>query len=126
MTLIGSRATMKHLITIQRNSNLDADPWGLPSAPDWFDYLLDVPCKAWTEGNVRERTAALDPTDTQVVETRKALVPLGTDVIELDRVSDIKHSNGDVFLPGPMVIEAVLTFEDHIQLTLKYVVRILG
>lgn len=114
MSLVTSRVGLRHRCTIERNAGGSEDDWGNPQADDWQTHLDDVPCRAWTN-------AAREPIDdeTQVVlEDRRLTLTLGTDVTEHDRIASVTSGGTEIF-PGPMDIDGVLRFTDHIELILQ-------
>jgi head-tail adaptor len=114
VSLVASRISLNQLCTIQRNVGED-DAWGNPSV-DWEDHLVDQPCRAWTDAG-REAVSA---TETVVIEDRRLVLALGTDVTEADRISSVIY-RGETVFEGPMGIEAVLTYPDRLELVLTRV-----
>jgi head-tail adaptor len=115
VSLIGSRVGLRYLCAIARDANAGAsDAWGGSPTPNW-QPLATVPCNAWTGGG-RELVEA---DRTAVVEDRRVSVPLGTDVTEADRVASVTaRFGGAVVFEGPMNVEAVLRYDDHLELVL--------
>lgn len=114
MSLVSSRVSLIHRCTILRNEG-HADEWGSLTM-SWEDHLANVPCRAWVD-------AGREPVDvdrTAVFIDRRVIVPLGTDVIESDMVASVTF-RGDELLDGPMGIEAVLAYSDHLELMLQRV-----
>jgi hypothetical protein len=119
MSLVTSRVGLRHRCTIERdlNGGDDVDEWGNPVDSDWQPHLTAIPCRAWTNATrepVDDETAVL-------VEDRRVTVGLGTDVSESDRVASITDASGNEIFDGPMDIEGVLRFTDHIELVLERV-----
>ena len=85
-------------------------------SPDW-QPLAVVPCRAWTNAG-RE---LVDADRTAVVVDRRVSVPLATDVTEADRVANVTDRTGAIVFEGPMNVEAVLRFDDHLELSLERV-----
>lgn len=112
MSLVTSRIALQHRCTIQRNEGA-ADDWG-SQAEDWQPVAEDVPCRAFTltgsEPADQDRTAAF-------VE-RRITLPLSTDVTEQDRILSVTSRGSEVF-DGPMSIEAVLIYQDHLELIVQ-------
>lgn len=109
---------MKHRATIERNSGAaETDAWGDQGEPEWQTHLIDVPCRAWF-GTEREVT---DGNKTAAVEERRAIMPLGTDVTEADRILSVKDRKGTVLFDGPIRIESVGHRQDHLALVLEAV-----
>lgn len=123
MTLASTRTSLIHRLTVQRDDSLAAEPnaWGNPSTPDWQDHLADVPCRAWTAvGNSFHDIGSVKPSSLVVIEDRRAMVPLGTDIVETDRVLTITYRGQEIF-DGPMTVWAVLDYPDHLELVLRRV-----
>jgi len=115
MSLFSSRVGLIHRTTVQRDASVAGTPndWGTPQAPDWQNHLTDVPCLGWTNTG-REQ---IDATTSVVVEDMRCIVPLGTDVSELDRLSDVTY-RGEVVISGPVGVRAVVVRRDHLELVL--------
>lgn len=106
---------MTQRATIERDMAAGTDDWGNPLEPVWSTHLTGVPCRTWfTTG--REVSG---PEKTAVVEDRRLIVPLGTDVTEADRVAQIADRQGTVLHSGPIAIEKVGRREDHLDLMLE-------
>jgi hypothetical protein len=112
MSLVSTRLSLTHRCSIERNEEVD-DQYGNPGAAAWVDHLTDLPCRAWD----RAARGAVDATTIAVVEDRRMMVPLGTDVLDSDRVGDVTY-RGDLILKGPMLINALLTYPDRLELVL--------
>jgi hypothetical protein len=123
MSLVTSRVGLRHLCTIERDATRDeevdvqTDPWGNPVDEDWQPHLEDLPCRAWTNAG-RE---PVDDETTVVLEDRRITVALGTDVTEADRVEWVKDRYGIEIFDGPMNIQTVLRFTDHLELVVERV-----
>lgn len=116
MSLVSSRLSLIHRVTVERDDNIlmsPGDGWGNPQPPDWDDHLTDLPCRIWTQAG-RE---AVDATTFVVVEDMRLVVELGTDVTEHDRLGDVTY-RGDTIITGPIGIRAVLHNQDHLELVL--------
>lgn len=122
MSVLSSRVSLTHRLTVQRDQSLTGtdDGWGNPDVPNFVDYLTDVPCRAWTAAGPRPGTENVGVAAVVVDTGIRAHVPLGTDVTEKDRVASISH-RGAVIFPGPLDVEAVLTYPDHLELVLRRV-----
>lgn len=109
---------MRHRCVIERDVNAaDAAPrtgWNQSDDPDWQEHLTSLPCRAWTE-SVGEPA---DDRKTAAYEGRRLAVAVGTDVTESDRVAGVTD-RGAVLFEGPMSIEGVQRYPDHLELTLE-------
>ena len=116
MSLLASRVALRHRCTIQRDASAagPAGGWNQSADPNWQNHLTDLPCRAWTE-------SAREPVDegrTAVTEERRLALALGSDVTEKDRVL-VVTDRGTTRFEGPMNIEGVLNFPDHMELILE-------
>lgn len=115
MSLLSSRVGLRHRCSIERDASAGTpNTWGNPSTPDWTTFATDVPCRAWT-------TAGREPaSDEQIlaIEDRRVTVPLDTDVTDADRLGDVTD-RGAVIFDGPMNIQAVLRYPDHLELMVE-------
>lgn len=123
MTLTGSRVSLIHRMTTERDATPEAsnkDPWGNPLPADWQPFLEDIPCRAWTEVGRGPRVGDERVSSTELVELqdRRVSVPLGTDILETDRVASITY-RGETIMDGPMNILAVLAYPDHLEVALR-------
>jgi hypothetical protein len=109
---------MRHRAVIERDMAVGEDDWGQSGTPDWRIHLHDLPCAAWFEAG-RE---VIDGAKTAVIEDRKVIVPLDTDVTEKDRVARITDRRGkETIFEGPARIESVGRRRDHLALMLEAV-----
>lgn len=116
---MSARAQMTMRATVQRDSSKEGDPdsWGHSEEPDWDDHLEDVPCRVWFNSE-REVT---DGQKTAAIEDRRAIMPLGTDVTEGDRIANVTDRLGAELFDGPIRIESVGRRQDHLALMLEAV-----
>jgi hypothetical protein len=114
MSLVSSRVSLTHRCDVLRNIG-SVDEWGAQDGT-WEIYLAAVECRAWS-GSGREVARDIE---TLVVEDRRLVVPLGLDITEADRISDVTY-RGALIYEGTMDIEAVLAHADHMELVLKRV-----
>lgn len=112
MNLIASRLALTQRCTIERDV-AGADAWSGKGEPEWTPIATDLPCRAWTDAG-REAVSA---ERTVAVIDRRVIVPAGTDVTEHDRIASVTERGTEVF-EGPMDIEAVLVWPEHIELVL--------
>jgi hypothetical protein len=107
-----SRQRMTMRAFLQRNS-ASADSYGHERPGSW-GALSTTPCWAWVD---REETSH-GPNASLAAARYKAIVPLGTDVTESDRVEKVEERNTDQVF-GLMYIDAVITRRDHIELRMR-------
>jgi hypothetical protein len=108
---------MIHRCTIERNTVASlVDDYKNPVPPQFEALYTDVPCRGWLYIG---RTA--DDGKTVVVEDRRILVPLGTDVTERDHISSITDRLGAELFTGPMRIDHVGVRKDHLVLSVTEV-----
>lgn len=117
MSLSSSRVGYKHRCTIQVNAAAEGgtDEWGDPIDPAWTDHLVNVPCRAWTNG----ATEPVDDNRTVVMEDRRISVGLSTDVTEQHRVLEVTDRWGNLIFDGPMSVEGALRHTDHLELMVE-------
>lgn len=120
MTGVSSRVLLTHLCTIERNQGGTDSHGGQIS--DFQPYLTDQPCRGWvaTGKDVVKPAGGARPGEFVTLEERHLMLPLGTDVTERDRIGDVTY-RGDVVLDGPHIVEAVLRFDDRLELLLRRV-----
>lgn len=112
MTALGSRVAMSHRCTTQRRA-AGTDSWGQGSGA-WTDHLTAEPCRGWEVSN----QLVIAPGEIAPVMQRKLALPLGTDILDTDRVGDVTY-RGAVVMEGPMTIDDMTIFRDRIELTLR-------
>lgn len=112
MTALGSRVTMQHLCTVQRNAGA-SDSWG-GQDQNWQDHLTDQACLGW----FTSEQLVIAPGELAGVASRRLALPLGTDVLETDRIGDVTY-RGAVVLDGPHTIDEIITWSDRIELVLR-------
>ena len=103
-----------HETTVQRDANVDTlNAAGAQESPDWGDHITDLRCRAWTATGreVEEPTTSIEAQD------MRAIVELGTDVTERDRLGDVTY-RGDTIISGPLGVRAVIQRKDHLELLL--------
>lgn len=109
------QAHLIHRCDIERATKLN-DPYQNAKL-SWTTQAEDVPCRLVASA---QRIISTDRTQFTVVSTFKLLLPLGTDVIEDDRITNIVDVDG-----GPFTVKAVLARRSravhHITLELERV-----
>jgi len=113
---MSARQRMTMRCTTQRNAETDTDGYGLPEAPDWDDYLTDVHCYVWYSKGGSKRTKAENKM-TLTLDTAHMIAPLGTDILESDRIAEVRNRLG-VQLFGAFTIDSIHRRGDHLDLLL--------
>ena len=114
---------MIHRATIERDGATGSDSWGNPNESSWSTHLSDLPCRVWYgsgSGGSAEREI-FDGNKIVTTEDRTLIVPLGTDVTELDRVASIEDRAGSEIFAGPSKIESLGRRSDHLVIRLAEV-----
>jgi hypothetical protein len=114
---MGARRMMTMRAHIQRDMQVNKDPYGQPRIPDWQTLVAAEPCRTWFE---TERHV-VDGDKTVAVENRKLIVPRDSTVLPGDRILDVKDRRGNVLFTGPALIEAVGVRKDHLVLSVAEV-----
>lgn len=112
-----ARSRMIQRAKVERLSSPGTDDFGNPLPPTWSTHIASL--AIWVHGST-EREAVTNET-TAVVTDLRALVPLGSDVSESDRLNQVKDRAGNVIYDGILGIETVLYERSHIALTLSRV-----
>ena len=116
---MGARGQMRMRATVERATATPDGGGGKTLA--WSTHLASLPCWAWFDAR-REGAGELTQGDKiTVLEDRKMIVPLGTDVTERDRIAAVKDRRGATLFAGPMRIESVGRRDDHLELFLSEV-----
>ena len=105
---------MVHRAVIQRDGSSGVSAWNTPPAPTWKAHLT-VKCFAWSKTG-REM---IDEDKTVVIEDIRAIMPLGTDVTEKDRILSITDRQSSAIFGGPLGIDAVQRHGSHLEVTLQ-------
>lgn len=105
---------MVHLAVVQRDTATGTGDWNTDKAPTWTAHLAAAKCFAWSNAG-RE---VVDVVKTVVVEDIKAIFPLGTDITEKDRITDITDRKSVVLFGGPMGIEKIQRHASHLEASL--------
>ena len=109
-----SRSRMIHRLFLQRNV-ASANAYGHKSPPDW-QSLATVAGYAWAIG---ESTSSRNESS-QASARYQAIVPLGTDVVEKDRVLKVENrADTPTELFGLMEIDGVIHRKNHIELRMR-------
>lgn len=111
-----------HLVTIQRNEQAGTDDGGQPLAPDWQPHLADQPCLGYVRpGRAEPGTEIVDALKQAVMNERRVLVALDTDVTVADRLDDVTEKDGTVVFAGPMNITALIRRVSYLELSVQAV-----
>jgi hypothetical protein len=117
------RGAMKQRVTFERNYSVqaagatDLDGFG-QKIEDWRE-LCTVSCWAWQGGSGGKHTSAGEAR-VATMDSPGMVVPLGTDVTEIDRVQKVLDRAGTQIM-GIMGIDFVATRQTHIELRLRAV-----
>lgn len=112
-----ARSRMILRALVERFASPGDDDFGNPLPGSWSTHISALPI--WVHGST-EREAVTEET-TAVVTDLKALIPLGSDVTESDRLNQVKDRQGNVVYAGILGIETVLFARTHLELTLSRV-----
>ena len=112
-----ARTLMRHRLWVERDSAGEDPIDGGGAAPDWDPHLSAVACHWWYESD----NEIIDGEKQAVLEGWKAIVPVGTDVTEKDRISRVETRLGSVIFTGPAEVTGVGRRADHLVLTLEEV-----
>ena len=112
------RSRMTHRCTIERNQTVALDANGNEQAAVWATHIADQPCyyyhsRRWVAEQQGERNVR--------VYGHQALLPLGTDVDEADRINGISDRRGTIVAGGAFNIAAIVRKPDHLLLRLESV-----
>lgn len=111
---------LDHFVTVQRNTASGTDSWGNPVAPVFTTHIADVACLAFVRTARSEQgREIIDGDKTVVIEDRRVLVALGTDVTTDDRLGDVTDAAGAVVFAGPLGIEAVDRRVSYLELAVE-------
>jgi head-tail adaptor len=115
----GARGRMRHRATVERATATPDGGGG--ETLGWNTHIASLPCWTWFDAR---REGALEETQgdkVTVLEDRRMIVPLGTDITEKDRIAVVKDRRGATLFAGPMRIESVGRRDDHMELYLSEV-----
>ena len=115
---MAARASMTMRATIERDQG-GTDDLGAPAAPDWQPSAWDVPCRVWHD----PAQEVIDGNKTAVIEPRRAIFPLGTDLTEGDRLANVTDRRLAELFSGPIGVTSVGRRADHLAVVLEAVRR---
>jgi hypothetical protein len=108
---------MRHRCSTLRDHG-GSDTHGGELAHSWQSNLTGVPCYAFYRTGMLQQAAA----QVEAIETITLLLPVGTNVLDSDRIGDVTDKAGTVLFAGPMVIQGpVARRANHLELTLRQV-----
>lgn len=110
-----ARSTMTLRCQVERDA-AGVDVEGNPAAANWQQHIASLACRFWNTTSERE---IADGDRIVVGEDLRLLVPVGTDVLERDRVVNVVDRLGASILPGALNIRAVVRRTHHLELTLQ-------
>lgn len=109
---------LTHVATIERNMTLQ-DALGAPSSDNW-QTLSETRCLlSWAKSTgVRSENRTYVSANREVpIQEGGVLMPLGTDITENDRISNIVDENGNELADGLFEIEAVIPQTSHLEVS---------
>lgn len=113
-----ARYQMKMRADVERDASGAADAWGQKPMPSWGTHLSDVSCLVWTQAK-RQIVGGGANEKVVIIEDIRSMVPLGTDVAENDRFTNVKDRNGTTLFSGPFNIDKVQRRRTHLELLLS-------
>lgn len=115
-----TRMRMTHRAEIQRAGQTAEDAYGHPIASEWAEHIPALPC--WFDfapaGSNDERAL---PEGTPVILDALMLCPVGSDVVETDRVAAVFDRAWNRLTVGPLDVRAVMRRHDHLEVRLQEV-----
>lgn len=102
---------------VQRDVSVITDDWNNEGEPDWATHLPDLPCRSWYSAGKE----SIDGRKEAVLEDRRVVVPLGSDVTPSDRLEGITDRRGRTLVAGPLAVQTVGRRDDHLVLTVEKV-----
>ncbi len=109
-----SRMTMRGILQVPTTVT---DSFGQPGAATWATTGDPLACYAWT----KMKREANDPDKISLVEDFRAIVPRGTPIRDEYRFLNIQDRLGNEIFAGPIMIETIQVFADHLELALRRV-----
>lgn len=101
-------------LDVEQNTAAGTDAFGHPVIPVWAAKATESGI-VWTKA----RREILDGDKTALVEDIRALVPLGANVVETDRIANVKDRLGVVLFAGPLAIDTIQRRREHLELALR-------
>ncbi len=110
-----SRTQMTMRAIIARNSTITTDAYGHPEAPSFATLGDPIPCRVWSVN----RREVNDTRKFVLEEQLRCGMPLGTDVTEDDRITEIKDRLGVVIWAGPIRIDDIQHKHTHLEMDIR-------
>ncbi len=119
MSIVGSRARtlMTMRADIERDGTATTNARGHPDPPVYASHLTGLASRVYS----KRRQEVVDGRKEAMVEEIRMIVPVGTDITELDRVANVKDRLGVVIWAGPMNIRAIQHKHTHLEMELQRV-----
>ncbi len=119
MSIIGSRGRtqMTMRADIERDGTATTNARGHPDPPVYASHLTGLACRVWSQ----RRQEVVDGRKEAMVEEIRMMVPVGTDITELDRVANVKDRLGVVIWTGPMNIRGIQHKHTQLEMELQRV-----
>jgi len=115
MSSAGVIGVMIHRATVERDTAAGANDWGHPPVPSYEAHLTEQRCYAW-----EEQSASITDTGKSVIlRTVHAVMPIGTEIAEGDRISSITDRAGNRIFAGPLVVTSLARHRTHLELILE-------
>lgn len=114
MTVASGRMT--HRATVENKTSSGTDALG-HNVPETYGSPDVVSCFAWS--TARKEHIGADKIGT--LEDIRMIVPIGTAIVESDRVTQILDRRGRTVYGGPLRVEAVIRRQTHVEVVLDKV-----
>jgi hypothetical protein len=105
--------------TISRNMTAAFDAYGNEQAADYGEHIASQPCYWYQSSSFRGGEQVGERN--LVVYTKQLLVPLGADITEADRITDIRDRQGRSLTAEVFNIKEIVRKPDHLLLGMEAV-----
>ncbi len=114
--MAGSRARTIMIMRaeVERDSTGSTDPYGHPETAN-FETLATIPCRVYS----KTRREINDDRKFVLIEEIRCMMPVGTDVTELDRINRVTDRLGVEIFAGPLRIDTIRRKQTFITMVLK-------
>jgi hypothetical protein len=124
VSLFSSRVGLIHRCNVLR-SDAGKDPWQQPDVPDFSGdpHIANLNCRGYVNTGRQAIDVSPDGSSVRnaaVIEDRRLIVPLGTDIKENDQIDAVTYRGMEI-LDGPMLVQVVLSQTDSLEVLLKRV-----